>query len=39
VRRLLDPGGLGGYAVVVLGKGVEPEPPLLGLGGPTARSK
>ena len=39
VRRLLDPQALGGYAAVVLGKGVEREPPLLGLAGlqpPTA---
>jgi SAM-dependent MidA family methyltransferase len=31
VRRLLDPRALGGYAVVVLGCGVEREPPLRGL--------
>jgi SAM-dependent MidA family methyltransferase len=31
VRRLLDPSGLGGYAVVVLGKEVDREPPLMGL--------
>ena len=31
VRRLLDPQALGGYAVVVLGKGVEREPVLRGL--------
>jgi SAM-dependent MidA family methyltransferase len=31
VRRLLDSSGLGGYAVVILGKGVEAEPPLSGL--------
>ena len=31
VRRLLDPAALGGYAVVVLGKGVDREPPLRGL--------
>ncbi len=31
VRRLLDSSGLGGYTVVVLGKGVEHEPPLSGL--------
>lgn len=31
VRRLLDPSGLGGYAVVVLGKKVDREPPLMGL--------
>jgi SAM-dependent MidA family methyltransferase len=31
VRRLLDPTHLGAYAVVVLGKGVETEPPLRGL--------
>jgi SAM-dependent MidA family methyltransferase len=31
VRRLLDPQALGGYAAVVLGKGVEREPPLRGL--------
>ena len=31
VRRLLDPSTLGGYAVVILGKGVEREPPLRGL--------
>jgi SAM-dependent MidA family methyltransferase len=36
VRRLLDPAGLGGYAVVVLGRGVEHEPPLRGLA-PRAR--
>ena len=31
VVRLLDPRALGGYAAVVLGRGVEPEPPLAGL--------
>jgi SAM-dependent MidA family methyltransferase len=31
VRRLLDPQALGGYAAVVLGKGVAREPPLIGL--------
>ena len=31
VRRLLDPRALGGYTVVVLGRGVQPEPPLAGL--------
>jgi SAM-dependent MidA family methyltransferase len=31
VRRLLDTGGLGGYAVVVLGKDVASDPPLRGL--------
>lgn len=31
VRRLLDPLHLGKYAVVVLGKDVEPDPPLRGL--------
>jgi len=31
VRRLLDPSALGGYQVVVLGKGVDREPALLGL--------
>ncbi len=31
VRRLLDPAALGGYAAVVLGKGVERQPPLRGL--------
>ena len=31
VRRLLDPRALGGYAVVVLGRGVERDPPLRGL--------
>jgi len=33
VRRLLDPQALGGYAAVVLGNGVEREPPLRGLAG------
>ncbi|MEO6349641.1 MAG: SAM-dependent methyltransferase [Candidatus Limnocylindrales bacterium] len=32
VRRLLDTGGLGGYAVIVLGKAVQREPLLRGLG-------
>lgn len=36
VRRLLDSSGLGGYAVIVLGKGVEKDPPLRGLA--TARA-
>jgi SAM-dependent MidA family methyltransferase len=31
VRRLLDPRQLGGYSVVVLGRGVPIEPPLRGL--------
>ncbi len=31
VRRLLDSSGLGGYAVVILGKGVDAEQPLSGL--------
>ncbi len=31
VRRLLDPSQLGSYAVVLLGKGVDREPPLRGL--------
>jgi SAM-dependent MidA family methyltransferase len=31
VRRLLDPSGLGGYRVIILGKGVDAEPPLIGL--------
>jgi SAM-dependent MidA family methyltransferase len=31
IRRLLDPSGLGGFAVVILGKNVESEPPLQGL--------
>ncbi len=31
VRRLLDPGQLGAYAVVILGKGISVEPPLRGL--------
>ena len=30
--RLLDPRQLGGYAVVVLGRGMPSEPALLGLG-------
>jgi SAM-dependent MidA family methyltransferase len=37
VRRLLDTGGLGGYAVVVLGKNVTNEPPLRGLSFSTGR--
>jgi SAM-dependent MidA family methyltransferase len=39
VRRLLDPAGLGGYAVVVLGRGVERDPPLAGLAGPHPRAR
>ena len=31
VRRLLDPRGLGGFQVAVLGRGVTPTPPLRGL--------
>ncbi len=31
VRRLLDPGALGGYQVAILGRGIEADPPLAGL--------
>jgi SAM-dependent MidA family methyltransferase len=31
VRRLLDPRALGGFRVALLGRGIEPEPPLRGL--------
>ena len=31
VRRLLDPGALGGYQVAILGRGIEADPPLTGL--------
>jgi len=31
IRRLLDPRGLGGFRVAILGRGVEAEPPLRGL--------
>ena len=32
VRRLLDPRGLGGFRVAILGRGLDGEPPLRGLG-------
>lgn len=31
IARLLDPAALGGFQAVFLGRGLEPEPPLLGL--------
>ena len=31
VRRLLDPSGMGGFQVIILGKAVDREPPLSGL--------
>lgn len=36
VRRLLDPSGMGGFAVVILGKSVDREPALSGLGSKSA---
>lgn len=38
VRRLLDPQALGGYWVVILGRGFESQPSLIGLSSPAARS-
>ena len=31
IARLLDPAALGGFRAVLLGRGLDPEPPLLGL--------
>jgi hypothetical protein len=31
IARLLDPAALGGFRAVLLGRGLDPAPPLLGL--------
>jgi hypothetical protein len=32
IARLLDPAALGGFRAVLLGRGLDPQPPLMGLG-------